>query len=54
MYTSLEAGEVMVSCEARLLKNKTIEKPFTAEQIAAGALHDHLIWENYDAPLQVS
>ena len=50
----MEVGEVMASCEARLLKNKTIEKPFTAAQIANGALWHSLTQEDYDAPLKLT
>ena len=53
LYTPMEAGEVMASCEARLLKAKTISQPFTAKEIAEGALWDHLTQEDYDAPLKV-
>ena len=49
----MEVGEVMASCEARLLKAKTISWPFTAKEIAEGALRDHLTQEDYDAPLKV-
>ena len=49
----MEAGEVMASCEARLLKAKTISQPFTAKEIAEGALRDHLTQEDYNAPLKV-
>ena len=49
----MELGEVMVSCEARLLKQKIISGPFTAKEIAEGALWDHLTQEDYDAPLEV-
>ena len=49
----MEVGEVMASCEARLLKAKTIFWPFTAKEIAEGALWDHLTQEDYDAPLKV-
>ena len=44
---------MMASCEARLLKQKVISGPFTAKEIAEGALQDHLIQEDYDAPLKV-
>ena len=44
----------MASCEARLLKQKIISSPFTAKEIAEGALQDHLTQEDYDAPLKVS
>ena len=54
LYTPLEAGEVMASCEARLLKQKIISGPFTAKEIAEGALLDHLTQEDYDAPLKVN
>ena len=50
----MEVGEVMASCEARLLKQKIISSPFTAKEIAEGALQDHLTQEDYDAPLKVS
>ena len=50
----MEVGEVMVSCEARLLKQKIISGTFTAKEVAEGALWDHLTWEDYDAPLKVS
>ena len=53
LYTPMEAGEVMASCEARLLKAKTISQPFTAKEIAEGALWEHLTQEDYDAPLKV-
>ena len=53
LYTPMEAGEVMASCEARLLKAKTISRPFTAKEIAEGALWEHLTQEDYDAPLKV-
>ena len=53
LYTLMEAGEVMASCEARLLKAKTISQPFTAKEIAEGALREHLTQEDYDAPLKV-
>ena len=46
----LEAGEVMASCEAWLLRQKFISGPFTAKEIAKGALWDHLTQEDYDAP----
>ena len=49
----MEVGEVMASCEARLLKQKIISSPFTAKEIAEGALWDHLTQEDYDAPLKV-
>ena len=45
LYTPMEAGEVMASCEARLLKAKTISRPFTAKEIAEGALWEHLTQE---------
>ena len=44
---------MMASCEARLLKQKVISGPFTAKEIAEGALRDHLTQEDYDAPLKV-
>ena len=44
---------MMASCEARLLKAKTISQPFTAKEIAEGALWDLLTQEDYDAPLKV-
>ena len=44
----------MASCEARLLKQKIISGPFTAKEIAEGALWDHLTQEDYDAPLKVN
>ena len=44
---------MMASCEARLLKAKTISWPFTAKEIAEGALWDHLTQEDYNAPLKV-
>ena len=50
----LEAGEVMASCETQLLKQKVISEPFTAKQIAEGALQDHLTQEDYNAPLKVN
>ena len=50
----MEVGEVMASCEARLLKQKIITGPFTAKEIAEGALWDHLTQEDYDAPLKIS
>ena len=53
-YMPLEVGVVMASCEARLLKQKIISGPFTAKEIAEGALQDHLIQEDYDAPLKVN
>ena len=53
LYTPMEVGEVMASCEARLLKAKTISWPFTAKEIAEGALWEHLTQEDYDAPLKV-
>ena len=53
LYTPMEVGEVMASCEARLLKAKTISWPFTAKEIAEGALQEHLTQEDYDAPLKV-
>ena len=43
----------MASCEARLLKQKVISGPFTAKEIAEGALRDHLTQEDYEAPLKV-
>ena len=43
---------MMASCEARLLKQKIISGPFTAKEIAEGALWDHLAQEDYDAPLE--
>ena len=49
----MEVGEVMASCEARLLKAKTISWPFTAKEIAEGALRDLLTQEDYDTPLKV-
>ena len=50
LYTPLEVGEVMASCEASLLKQKIISCPFIAKEIAEGALWDHLTQEDYDAP----
>ena len=47
LYTPLEVGEVMASCEAWFL---IISGPFTAKEIAEGALQDHLTQEDYDAP----
>ena len=44
---------MMASCEARLLRQKVISGPFTAKEIAEGALRDHLTQEDYDAPLKV-
>ena len=44
---------MMASCEARLLKQKVISGPFTAKEIAEGALRDHLTQEDYEAPLKV-
>ena len=44
---------MIASCEARLLKQKIISSPFTAKEIAEGALQDHLTQEDYDAPLKV-
>ena len=44
---------MMASCEARLLKAKMISRPFTAKEIAEGALQEHLTQEDYDAPLKV-
>ena len=49
----MEVGEVMASCEARLLKAKTISQPFTAKEIAEGALQEHLTQEDYNTPLKV-
>ena len=46
----MEAGEVMASCEVSFLKQKIISGPFTAKEIAEGALQDHLTQEDYDAP----
>ena len=45
---------MMASCEARLLKQKIISGPFTAKEIAEGALWDHLTQEDYDTPLKVN
>ena len=53
LYMPMEVGEVMASCEARLLKAKTISQPFMAKEIAEGALWEHLTQEDYDAPLKV-
>ena len=50
----LEVGEVMASCEAWLLRQKIISSPFTAKEIAEGALRDHLTQKDYDAPLKVN
>ena len=50
----MEVGEVMASCESRLLKQKVISGPFTAKEIAEEALQDHLTQEDYDAPLKVN
>ena len=44
----------MASCEARVLRQKIIPGPFTAKEIAEGALWDHFIQEDYDAPLKVN
>ena len=44
---------MMASCEARLLKQKVISGPFTAKEIAEGALQNHLTQEDYDASLKV-
>ena len=54
LFTPMEAGEVMASCEARLLKQTIISGPFIAKEIAEGALQDHLTQEDYDVPLKVS
>ena len=53
LYMPMEAGEVMASCEARLLKAKTISQPFMTKEIAEGALWEHLTQEDYDTPLKV-
>ena len=53
MYTPIEAGEVMASCEARLLKQKIVSSPFTDREMAEGALWNHLTQEDYDTPLKV-
>ena len=45
---------MMASCEAWLLRQKIISGPFTAKEIAEGALWDHLTQEDYDAPLKVN
>ena len=37
LYTPLEAGEVIASCEGQLLKQKIISGPFTAKEIAKGS-----------------
>ena len=50
LYTPLEVGDVMASCEAQLLRQKIISSPFTAKEIAKGALWDHLTQEDYKAP----
>ena len=44
---------MMASCEAWLLKQKIIGGPFTAKEIAEGALWDHLTQEDYEALLKV-
>ena len=54
LYTPLEVGEVMASCEAWLLRQKIISGPFTAKEIVEGALWDHLTQEDYEAPLKVN
>ena len=40
----------MASCEAWLLRQKIISSPFTAQEVAKGALQDYLTQEDYDAP----
>ena len=54
LYMPLEVGEVMASCEAQLLRQKIISGPFTAKDIADGALQDHLTQEDYNAPMKVN
>ena len=40
----------MAICEAWLLKQKVISRPFSAKEIAEGVLQNHLTQEDYDAP----
>ena len=54
LYTPVEEGEVMASCEAWLLNQKVISEPFTVKQIAEGALQNHLTQEDYKALLKVN
>ena len=47
-----EAAEIISHCEERLMQNKTITEPFSA-QIQGGILKEHLIKEDYLAPQKV-
>ena len=37
LYTRVEVAHITAACENRLLVNKVIERPFTAEEIRGGA-----------------
>ena len=53
LYTLVEAAYIIVACEKRLLVNKIIKRPFTAEEIRGGVLAHHLTMDDYRAPLEV-
>ena len=54
LFTPDEAAQVISACEERLLKLKTIDAPFTVEQIQSSILKEHLIDADYAAPTQVT
>ena len=47
-------AQVIAACEERLLKTKVIGAPLTVAEIQGGILKQHLINEDYVAPLMVS
>ena len=49
-----KAAQVIAACKERLLKTKVIGAPFLVAEIQGGILKQHLINEDYAAPLMVS
>ena len=53
LFSPDEVAQVIAACEERLLKTKVIIAPFTVAEIQGGILKQHLIDEDYVAPLMV-
>ena len=54
LFSPDEVTQVIAACEERLLKTKVIGAPFSVAEIQGGILKQHLIDEDYTAPLMVN
>ena len=48
-----EVAQIIVACGERLLKDKVIDASFTVAKIQGGVVKQHLIDEDYLAPVKV-